>query len=111
MALIEHRGRTSENTAREPWRLSVEGTAKALGSDSERGLSAGEAARRLDTVGRNVLVEQAQPGPWRIFARQLAHTLTAVLVVGGAVPLGGGAVTDTGVIGVFVVFHAGGGFG
>ena len=106
MALIEHRGRTSENTAREPWRLSVEGTAKALGSDSERGLSAGEAARRLDTVGRNVLVEQAQPGPWRIFARQLANTMTAVLVVAGAVTLVVGDVTDTVVIGVIVVLNA-----
>ena len=50
------------------WMLDAGDVVHLLGTDPEHGLSNVEAARRLAASGPNTLVEQAQPGPWRIFA-------------------------------------------
>jgi Ca2+-transporting ATPase len=77
-----------------------------LATHLEEGLSAEQAARRLDEVGPNALVEEAQPGPWRIFARQLTNTMTAVLALAGVVTLAIGDIADAVVITVIVLINA-----
>ena len=48
--------------AAHPWALDAREVAVALDTHLSEGLSAEQAARRLDEVGPNALVEQAQPG-------------------------------------------------
>ncbi len=56
-----------------------------LGTDPEHGLSASEAADRLDRYGANVLPRTASAGPLRRLLRQLHHPLVYVLLVAGSV--------------------------
>jgi len=90
----------------EPWTLDVKSVVDALGTDLSNGLTADEAARRLEASGSNVLVEQEQPRVWQIFARQFANTMTVVLALAGVVTVIVGDVTDTVVISVIVVLNA-----
>ncbi len=89
-----------------PWVSDALAVAAALGTDTEHGLSNVEAARRLAASGPNALVEQAQPGPWRIFARQFANTMIVVLALACVVTIVVGDVKDTIVIAVIVVLNA-----
>jgi Ca2+-transporting ATPase len=89
-----------------PWTNDAQAVAVALDTDPQRGLTAVEAARRLETAGPNALVEQVQPGPWRIFARQFANTMIVVLALACVVTIVVGDVKDTIVIGVIVVLNA-----
>lgn len=90
----------------EPWTVDAQSVADALGTDLVSGVTADEAARRLEASGPNALVEQKQPRAWRIFARQLANTMTVVLALAGVVTVVVGDVKDTVVIGVIVVLNA-----
>ncbi len=90
--------------------LEVGTVAVALGSDPDLGLPTDRAALLLAEVGPNELVEQQRAGPWRIFARQFANTMTAVLAVACAVTLLIGDGQDAIVIGVIVVLNAAVGF-
>jgi P-type Ca2+ transporter type 2C len=93
-----------------PWAVPVTRLAEVYGTDLERGLDATEARERLATAGPNALVEAPRPGPWSIFARQFANTMTIVLAVAAAVTLVLGDVKDTVVITVIVVLNAAIGF-
>ncbi len=70
-----------------------------------RGLSAAEAARRLDELGRNEL-ERAEVTPvWRILARQFASPLIALLVVAAGVSAAVGESIDAVAIGAIVLLN------
>jgi P-type Ca2+ transporter type 2C len=97
---------SSPAATRAPWTTDTHAVAAALGTDPEQGLTTEEAARRLEATGPNALVEQAQPGPWRIFARQFANTMIVVLALACVVTIVVGDVKDTIVIGVIVVLNA-----
>jgi Ca2+-transporting ATPase len=87
------------------WQQSAEAVADALASDATRGLTAAVAARRLEADGPNELVEARRPSVWRLIARQLANTMTAVLAVAAAITFLVGERSDTLVIGVIVVLN------
>jgi Ca2+-transporting ATPase len=102
-----------DQTALEPpraWAAAAGHLAAELESDLAAGLGADDAARRLDSIGPNALVEEVLPGPWQIFARQFANTMTAVLAVAGVITAVVGDLEDTVVIGVIVVLNAAVGF-
>ena len=52
-----------------------------LGANLERGLSAAEAATRLETFGPNAIVQDKQIPAWKIFLRQFKSPLVVLLVV------------------------------
>jgi cation-transporting ATPase F len=61
--------------------LPVHDVVLRLETDPDRGLDAGEAARRLATVGRNVLPKLAQRGPVLRFLLQFHNPLIYVLLI------------------------------
>ena len=88
--------RSSEPAAVEWYALSAEEVAARLGVDGARGLSAEEAARRLEQYGPNELESKGGPHPLRIFLRQFANILVIVLIVAALVSvLIGEAVTPS----------------
>jgi P-type Ca2+ transporter type 2C len=89
-----------------PWTKATVAVAAELDTDSGSGLTGEQAARRLTEFGPNVLVEQAQPGAWHLFARQFANTMTVVLAVAAIVTALLGDLKDTAVISVIVVLNA-----
>jgi P-type Ca2+ transporter type 2C len=73
--------------SREPWQLPSEDVALALGTDPRRGLSRGEALRRLAEGGPNRL-EAAKPVPaWRKFLAKFADPLIYLLLAAAAASL------------------------
>jgi len=69
-----------------PWHtLSADEVTERLGVDPASGLSAEEAANRLEEQGPNELVEEPGPGPWAIFWRQLTEPLVVVLIAAAVV--------------------------
>jgi Ca2+-transporting ATPase len=88
-----------------PWQQSAVAVAEALATDTTRGLTAAEAARRLEVDGPNELVEAPRPSVRALIARQLANTMTAVLAVAALVTFLVGERSDTLVIGVIVVLN------
>jgi len=88
-----------------PWQLGAEVVAHALGADLVGGLTPLEVSRRLERVGRNELVEYGRPSVWRLVARQLVNTMTAVLAIAALVTLVIGDQKDTIVITVIVVLN------
>jgi len=55
-----------------------------LGADIKQGLSAGEAATRLETFGPNAIAQGKQTPAWKIFLRQFKSPLVLLLVVAAA---------------------------
>jgi Ca2+-transporting ATPase len=71
-------------TAEATWfLLSGEEAAEKLGTDRERGLSAVEAAKRLEEYGPNRFAEAKQEPRWRAFVRQYRDPMQIVLLVAG----------------------------
>ena len=63
--------------------LSGEEAVAKLGTDRERGLSADEAAKRLEQYGPNRFAEAKQEPRWRAFVRQYRDPMQIVLLVAG----------------------------
>ncbi len=61
--------------------LPIAEVADMLGTDVNRGLTAGEAARRLSEFGPNELHEAPRPGLWQLLLRQFKNFLVLILVV------------------------------
>jgi magnesium-transporting ATPase (P-type) len=59
-------------------------------ADAARGLTSDEAARRLDTLGPNVLAQPPRPSHIRRFAANLVHLFALLLWLGAALALVGG---------------------
>ena len=93
------------HAAETPWASDAAAVAGALGTDLDHGLGSDHAAQRLAEHGPNALVEQDQPGPWRIFVRQFLNTMTAVLALAAVVTVVVGDLTDTVVIAIIVVLN------
>ncbi len=64
-----------------PHRLAAEEVMDALTTDSERGLTGEEAARRLDLYGRNELEAAEGPSVWDRISAQFADPLVIMLIV------------------------------
>ena len=77
-----------------------------LGTDPRNGLSAAEAAERLERYGPNVLPPTRTAGPLRRLLRQVQHPLVYVLLAAGAVAMALGEVVDARVIFGVVVVNA-----
>ena len=78
----------------------------AIESDAERGLSAEEAARRLDRFGLNALPEPKRRSLLSVFAGQFRSPLIYLLFVAAGVALALGHVSDAGVISAVVLLNA-----
>ena len=81
-----------------PWAIEGTQVAAALGTDAVRGLTAGEAAARLQTSGRNELVERATRPAWVLFLEQFTSAMIAVLLAAAAITAVLGDLKDTLVI-------------
>jgi Ca2+-transporting ATPase len=92
------------------WAQSPHETAQALGTDIDSGLSADEAATRLDRFGPNELEEEPTRSPWLLFFGQFANTMIVVLLIAAGVTVAVGELKDAIVIGAIVVLNAAIGF-
>src|SRR5512134_1306333 len=99
--------------AQEPWRRDATEVAAELQTDAGRGLSAAEAAVRLDRHGPNELEAAAAVPAWRRFLGQFADPLVYLLfgavvvsLVAWAVEGGEGVPFEAIVIAVIVVLNA-----
>jgi potassium/sodium efflux P-type ATPase len=77
-----------------------------LGTDAERGLTAGEVAERLDRYGRNRLPEEPGQSPLIRFLKQFHNVLIYVLIVAAGFTAFLGEWIDTGVIIAVVIVNA-----
>jgi P-type Ca2+ transporter type 2C len=88
------------------WAMPAEAVAAALATDPAAGLTATEAAARLERFGPNELVERGRKPAWRLLAEQFANTMILVLVAAGLVTAVIGDLKDTVVILAIVVLNA-----
>jgi P-type Ca2+ transporter type 2C len=63
-----------------PWAAPAEVVADALATDPAAGLTATEAADRLEHVGPNELVERGRKPAWQLLTEQFANTMILVLM-------------------------------
>ena len=68
-----------------PYRKPVEEVAAALGTDTQRGLSDGEAAARLERYGPNELAAEEPVPAWRRFLAQFQDVLVILLLLATAI--------------------------
>jgi Ca2+-transporting ATPase len=71
-----------------PWRRDCDQVLSALQADARRGLSAGEAAARLQRYGANELTAAKVVPGWRKFLRQFQDALVILLLVAAAISAG-----------------------
>ncbi len=88
------------------WARPANEVARALETDVESGLSADDAAARLERHGANRLPEAPKPGPLRRLARQFANLLIQVLMGAAVITALLGHWIDTAVILAVVVINA-----
>ena len=91
-----------------PWHsLETTQTLKELGTDSERGLTENEVARRLERYGHNELREEERRiSPFIIFINQFKNILIAILLVAAVLSAVVGELTGAVLILVIVIFCA-----
>jgi P-type Ca2+ transporter type 2C len=82
-----------------------------LETDVDRGLTEDEAHRRLNVAGPNELDERPPVPGWRMFIRQFASAMIAVLGIAAVVTAAIGDLKDTIVIAAVVLLNAAIGFG
>ncbi|MGC2855245.1 cation-translocating P-type ATPase [Novispirillum sp. DQ9] len=80
--------------------------ARTLDSDTERGLTASEAAARLETIGPNKLAEAPPRPAWLKFLDQFRSVLILVLIGAAGIAWAIGDIKDAIVIAVVVVLNA-----
>jgi P-type Ca2+ transporter type 2C len=95
-----------ETQVERPWAMPAEAVAAGLATDPAVGLTAEEAASRLQRVGPNELVERGRQPAWRLLAEQFANTMILVLVAAAVVTAVIGDLKDTAVILAIVVLNA-----
>lgn len=88
------------------WHTMEAGAVLAAMESSAGGLSASEAAARLERFGHNELPRTPVAPWWKILGRQFASPLIIVLAVGGGVSLAIGHATDAGFIAVVLIVNA-----
>ena len=85
--------------------LGTEQAIQQVESNQENGLSATEAARRLEEYGPNELVERVGKGPWAILAEQFKGIMMLMLMISAAVSWFLGETIDAVVILIIVVLN------
>ncbi|MFN4060259.1 MAG: cation-translocating P-type ATPase [Paracoccus hibiscisoli] len=88
----------------DPWAMPADAVLQALGTD-DAGLSAAEAAARLERHGPNRLPEPPRPSALARLARQFANLLIVVLILAAVITALLGHWVDTGVILAVVVVN------
>jgi Ca2+-transporting ATPase len=78
----------------------------ALASDTRRGLTDDEVARRLAAHGPNELKKEERVSPWTIFLGQFKNILIVILLIATALSAAVGEIFDAALIFVIVVFCA-----
>ena len=91
------------------WSRSAEDVARELGSDVG-GLGPEEAARRLTTIGRNVLAPERALSSLRLLYEQVKSPLILILVFAAVVSIVAGEYTDSAVVLAIMVTSTGVGF-
>lgn len=86
--------------------MTTDDAARALGADPARGLSAAEAAARLERHGLNELAHEERASPLRMFLGQFANVLIVILLAAVALSAAVGEVVDAAIILVIVLFCA-----
>ena len=86
--------------------LEVSDVLPALNTSPERGLTADEAASRLERYGHNELAEKARPGFWKMLLGQLSSFIVIVLIVAGVVSAILGDYIEAGAILAIVALNA-----
>lgn len=92
------------------YQLTASEVLQRLNSDPAHGLTEAEAARRLEQVGPNALIEQGLKSPWKILLEQLTNVMTIILIVAAIISFFLGDLLDAGVILAIVVLNAALGF-
>lgn len=92
------------------YQLTASEVLQQLNSDPAHGLTEAEAARRLEQVGPNALIEQGLKSPWKILLEQLTNVMTIILIVAAIISFFLGDLLDAGVILAIVVLNAALGF-
>lgn len=87
-------------------KCSIQETVKKLDTDEKKGLSYGEAGRRLLANGRNEMKAVRQKTGVELFWEQLQDPLIYVLIAAAVVSVFLGEISDAVIIGVVVVLNA-----
>ena len=85
---------------------SVDETVSSLNTDLEKGLSAKEAANRLQQNGPNELAERPRPGLFRMFMDQFDNFLIIILIAAAIISLILGELEEAGAIMAIVILNA-----
>jgi len=72
---------------KEPHVMEIQQVVSLMDTDSEKGLSSGESAKRLQEHGENRLKEQAGVSPWVILVNQFRSIIVVLLVVATLISL------------------------
>jgi Ca2+-transporting ATPase len=92
--------------SREFYTLSREGALQELRSDMHQGLSAEEAARRLETYGRNELAGKPPVPLWKRFLNQFKDFLVIILLISAVIAGLLGEIVDAVAIMAIVILNA-----
>ncbi|KAF1981081.1 cation transporting ATPase [Aulographum hederae CBS 113979] len=98
-------GQSNKPLSRPPHALSYNDTINEIGANSQDGLHASEATKRLQDFGRNELGEQGGVQPVKILIAQIANAMTLVLILAMAVSFGIQSWIEGGVIAAVVILN------
>ncbi len=88
-----------------PWTVEAAEVAARLRADPIAGLTADEAARRVEQYGPNELLERASKPAWRLLAEQFTNAMILVLLAAAAITAVIGESKDTAVILAIVLLN------
>jgi P-type Ca2+ transporter type 2C len=98
--------RMADSDGNDNWHhLSFSDVLGALGCD-DKGLSAEQAAERLERFGPNELPDKPPPPFWLVFIRQFNNPLIYILAAAAVFSIGVGEFTDAGFIGAVMLLNA-----
>lgn len=90
-----------------PWHISsTDACSKQLQTDPKRGLTAAEANRRLQEVGKNLLAGRPRVHPLQLFLKQFSDFMVLVLLGAGAISFFLGETVDAIAIGAILGLNA-----
>jgi Ca2+-transporting ATPase len=95
----------SETRQVEPYALDAADVAAALGTDTNAGLTAAEAAARLSRYGANEITKEAPPSIWAVALLQLRDPMNLMLVAVTAVSFAIGQVSTAVIVGLLILLN------
>ncbi len=102
----ESAAQLDKTATRMPWTQTPHEVVAALSTDAHAGLTAEEAARRLQEQGPNQLTEARGKSPWRLFAEQFKGIVIWVLIAAAILSGIMGELVDAVVIVAIIVLNA-----